>query len=127
MKQPGRRLAAEFGAHGPADRVDVLRHVCVVMVGRRGDRVMAVAAHVERDDVEVREKPAPEIDIPVDREPVAVADEEPGRGVHVAVPAHDQHRAIRALDRDFSQKSPAAARSSPVYRPLGVTRPGPDS
>ena len=126
MEQPGRRLAAEFGAHGPADRVDVLRHVRVVVVGRLGDRVMAVAAHVERDDIEVGEKPAPEIDIAVDREPVAVADEEPGRGVHIAVPAHAQRRAVGALDRDFGQRLRQCARSFPAR--LGrLNRPGPDS
>ena len=53
MKQPGRRFPAEFGPHGPADRVDVPRHMRVIVVGRLGDGIMAVAAHVERDDVEI--------------------------------------------------------------------------
>ncbi len=104
MKQPGRWLPAELGAHRTADRVDVPRHVGVVVVGRLGDWVAAVAAHVERDDVEVREKPAPEIDIAVDREPVAVAEEEPDRGQRIAVPAHNQDRAAGVLDRDFGQR-----------------------
>ena len=57
------------------------------------------------DDVEAAEKPAPEIDITVDREAVAVADKEPGRGIRVAVSAQTQYPAVRALDRDFGQRT----------------------
>ena len=95
-------------------------HVRVIVVGRLGDGVMAVAAHVERDDVVVAQKPAPESDIAVDRETVAVADEEPDRGVRVAVPARTQYRAVGALDRYFCQKLRQARGHPWLHQP----RPG---
>ena len=59
----------------------------------RRARVLAVAAHIERDHVEIGEKAAPELKIPVDAEPISMADEEPRAG-NIAVPARLQHRAI---------------------------------
>ncbi|HEV8030380.1 MAG TPA: hypothetical protein VGP42_05120 [Stellaceae bacterium] len=58
-----------------------------------------MAAHVKRDHIEIDEKPAPEMEIAVDAEAVAVADEE-ARSARIAVPAHLQHRTVLADHRE---------------------------
>src|ERR1051326_4227664 len=99
MKEASGRLLAEFIGNGPADRVEVGHHVRVIVVWRLGARVPAVAAHVEHDDIEVIEKTAPEIEIPIDGKPVAMAEHEP-RSAWIAVPAYLDPRAVRRHDLD---------------------------
>src|SRR5258707_9300878 len=71
----------------------------VIVAGRIGTRVqssiLAVAAHVEHDHVERAEKPAPEIEIAVDAEAVAMADQQPRR-VPGAMTAQPKPRAVVA-------------------------------
>ncbi len=71
----------------------------VIVVRGIGARILPVAAHVEGDHLEIREKPAPEMEITVDAEAVAVADEQP-RPIRIAVPAHLQHGAVLARDSE---------------------------
>ena len=97
MEQARRRLRAEFLSDGPAQRVEILDHMRVVVMGRIGARVLPMAAHVEDDHVEIGQKSPPEMEIAVDDEAVAVADEE-ARSLRIAVPSRLQHRPVRARD-----------------------------
>ena len=123
MKHAGGRLLAEFLANGPADRIEVGHHMRVIVVWRLGARVLAVAAHVEHDDIEAAEKPAPEIEIAVDRKPVAVAEHEP-RSARIAVPAHPQPRAVCRNDFDNRVRRRDRYRHPREIHAPGQPRPG---
>src|SRR5690349_23067360 len=114
MKQSRDRLLAEFIGNGPADRVEVGHHMRVIVVWRLGARVPAMAAHVEHDDIEVVEKTAPEIEIPIDGKPVAMAEHET-RSTWIAVPAHLDPRAVRRHGLDDRVRRQARYRHSWKY------------
>jgi hypothetical protein len=99
MKQTGGRLRAEFGCRRFPHKLQVARHVRVVVAGRVGWQVPAVIARVEDDDLKVRKEAAPEADIPVARKAVAVADDQP-RPARIAVPPYaDGRAAVRGWPR----------------------------
>jgi hypothetical protein len=103
MEQAGCRLPAKFRLDRVAHAVEVARHMRVVMTRRVGERVPAVIARVERDHLEIAEKQAPERDVPVDREAVAVTDDEPRAG-GIAVPARADDRAVARDDIDDGKR-----------------------
>ena len=79
MEDAGGRLGAEPRVDAGADDARVARDLPVGVAGFVMARVLAVVALVEHDDLEIVEQQAPEREVAVDREAVAVAEHDARR------------------------------------------------
>ena len=87
MKDADRGFASPGGVDGPQNEVVIVDQRRDVVIPARADRVPAVVPEVVYDEIEGVGEQRPERIVQVDREPVGVAQDQPGTR-WVAVPTH---------------------------------------